>query len=163
MALAFLIVAAFVALFLVALGLPGLWVFLLAAVGYKLLVATALSWGVIAVAAGLAVVAEMLEWTISLRYTKKFGGSSRAGWGALLGGLVGAVLGVPIPILGSMIGSFAGSFIGAFLGEYSAERRHDVAHRAAWGALAGRTVATAVKMAIGFAMAVLVVFFALGA
>ncbi|MEO8451597.1 MAG: DUF456 domain-containing protein [Gemmatimonadota bacterium] len=162
MALALLIVAAFAGLFLVALGLPGLWLFLLAVVGFKLLVATPLSWTVIGVVAALAVFAEVIEWTISVRFTKKYGGSSRAGWGALLGGLVGAVVGVPIPIVGSMIGSFLGSFLGAFLGEYSAERRNDVAHRAAWGALIGRTVATGAKIAIGFAMAVLVVFFSLG-
>ncbi|GDX87456.1 hypothetical protein LBMAG44_13690 [Gemmatimonadota bacterium] len=56
---------------------------------------------------------------VAARYTKKYGGSSRAAWGALIGGVVGAMVGVPMPIIGSVIGALAGSFVGALLGEYS--------------------------------------------
>ncbi len=87
MALALLIGAQLAGLLLMPLGLPGLWLML---------------------AAGLATLAEILELTLTARYTKKYGGSSRAGWGALFGGLAGAFMGVPIPIVGSVIGAFAG-------------------------------------------------------
>ena len=151
-----LLAAQLIGLALVPLGLPGLWVMLLAGVGYRLLVPlTGLSWTWIAVAGALAVVAEILEFTLSVRYTRKYGGSRRAGWGALIGGLVGAVMGVPVPIIGSVIGAFAGSFLGALAAEYSLGRSHGEAHRSAWGALVGRAVATTVKTGLGLAIAVI--------
>ncbi len=143
-----------IGLALVPLGLPGLWLMLAAGVGYKLLVsATGLSWLAIAIVGGLAVVAEVLEFTLSVKYTRKFGGSRRAGWGALIGGLIGAIMGVPVPIVGSVIGAFAGSFLGALVAEYSLARDGRVAGRSAWGALLGRVAATAVKTALGAAIA----------
>jgi uncharacterized protein YqgC (DUF456 family) len=148
---------------LVPLGLPGLWVMLLGIVGY--------GWATdfrgvgawtIALAAGLAFAGELLEAWVGFRYARKFGGSRRAGWGALLGGLAGAVVGVPIPILGSVIGSFAGSFLGAALFEYiAAWRTLGAAFQAGWGALLGRTWAVATKTALGLAIAVAAVAAAL--
>lgn len=151
-----LLVAALVAGFLlIPLGLPGLWLMLAAAVGYKLLVAGAgFGWWPIVVGVFLAGAAEVLEFTLSLRYTRKYGGSRRAGWGALVGGLVGAIVGVPVPVIGSVIGAFVGSFAGALLAEYSLGRNHRVAGRSAWGAVVGRVAATAVKSALGVAVAV---------
>ncbi|MBL8987341.1 MAG: DUF456 domain-containing protein [Gemmatimonadetes bacterium] len=143
-----------VGLALVPLGLPGLWLMLAAGIGYKLLVAgTGLSWLALGIVAAIAVVAEILEFTLSVKYTKKYGGSRRAGWGALLGGLIGAVMGVPVPIIGSVIGAFLGSFLGALAAEYSLARDSRVAGRSAWGALVGRVAATAVKTALGAAIA----------
>jgi uncharacterized protein len=135
------------------LGLPGLWLMLAAAVGYELLVPrSGIGWSMIAVATGLAVVAEVLEFSLSARYTRKYGGSRRAGWGALIGGFAGAIVGVPVPIIGSVIGAFAGSFLGALVAEYSVSRSTAVAHRAAVGSLVGRVASTAVKTAIGVAI-----------
>ncbi|MFN0181056.1 MAG: DUF456 family protein [Gemmatimonadales bacterium] len=92
-------------LLLVPLGLPGLWLMVAAAVAHQLLADPAtIGWTAILIATALATVAEILEFTLSVRYTEKYGGSKRAGWGALIGGLVGAVMGVPIPIIGSVIG-----------------------------------------------------------
>ena len=101
----------------------------------------------------LMAVAEGLEWVLTSRFTKKYGGSRRAGWGAVIGGMVGAFMGVPIPIVGSIVGAFAGAFIGAFVFEWSREQNHGVATRVAWGALIGRVVAAAIKVAIGLTMA----------
>ena len=68
--------------------------------------------------------------------------------------MVGAFIGVPLPIVGSIAGAFAGAFIGAFVFEWSRELNHGTATRVAWGALLGRVIAAAVKVAIGLAMAV---------
>ena len=145
-----------IGLALVPLGLPGLWLMLLAGVGYRLLVpATGLTWQWIVVATVLAAIAEILELSLSLKYTRKYGGSKRAGWGALFGGLIGAVVGVPVPIIGSVIGAFAGSFLGALAAEYSLGRSHGEAQRSAWGALVGRVAATTVKTGLGLAIAVI--------
>ena len=102
--------------------------------------------------------AEVLEYTISGRYTRKYGGSSRASWGAILGGLVGAVVGVPIPVVGSLFGAFVGAFAGAFIGELTVARgeRGDPT-RVATGALVGRAIAAAVKSALGLLVAVLLI------
>lgn len=144
-------------LLLVPLGLPGLWLMLAAAVAHQLLADPAtIGWTAILVATALATVAEILEFTLSVRYTKKYGGSKRAGWGALLGGLVGAVMGVPIPIIGSVIGAFAGSFVGALIAEYSVARDHGAAGRAAWGSVIGRVWATMAKTTLGLAIAIIV-------
>jgi len=153
-----LVLAALVSLVLTVFGLPGLWLFLLLAAGLKAAGAAAgLSWGVWLVGVGLAVVAEVIEWTTSMRYTRRSGGSRRAGWGALIGGVIGAIVGIPVPIIGSVLGSFAGSFLGALLAEFTATQDRDLAGRVAWGALIGRVVATAAKIVLGVVVAVLVV------
>jgi len=163
MAVAILAVVCLGALFLVVLGLPGLWLMLCAALLYNWLQpAAAIGWLAIGIAAALAVVAEVLEFTLAARYTTRYGGSRRAGWGAILGGIVGAMIGLPIPVVGSVIGAFAGSFAGALLFEITRPgASRDSAARVAWGALLGRVVATAAKTGLGCAMAVLLIVAAL--
>jgi len=136
-------------------GFPGTLVMFAAALCYYLLVpaggiglATVVGVGV------LMVVAEGLEWILTARFTKKYGGSRRAGWGAIIGGMVGAFLGVPVPIIGSIVGAFVGAFLGAFVFEYTRGTGHGTATRVAWGAFVGRVTAAAIKVAIGFMIAV---------
>lgn len=158
-----LLLAAIAGLFLTALGLPGLWLFLAAALAVKVLVAgTGLSWAALGAAALLAAIAEAIEFWAGLRYTRRAGGTARAGWAALLGGIVGGIVGVPIFLVGSVAGSFLGSFLGALLVEYAAVRDEVRAHRVAWGALMGRVVATAAKMMLGSVLAVIVLVSAWG-
>ncbi len=150
--------AGFLGLVLIPIGMPGLWVFFASTVGYRLLVGPRLSWAVVGTVGLLALAAEVLDWTVSAHYTKKFGGSSRAGWWALAGGLAGAIVGVPVPVIGSVIGSFAGAFLGALLAEYSQGRAHGDAGKAAWGAILGRMAATVVKIGFGFVSVVLALY-----
>jgi len=158
MSVILLTLAALLGLVLIAFGLPGAWLFLIAAVLLKAAgPAAGLSWAAVGIGMVLALIAELFEWFASLRWTRQSGGSRRAGWGALAGGIIGAVVGLPIPLLGSIIGSFAGSFLGALAAEYSATRDHSLAGRVAWGALVGRVVATALKMAIGVVIAVIII------
>jgi hypothetical protein len=120
-----------------------------------------LSVGLLLLVIGLALVGEVVEAWLGFRFAQRYGGSSRAGWGALLGGLVGAVVGVPIPIVGSVIGGFIGAFVGAVVFEYSRARHSEGALKAGWGAVLGRAAAAAVKMALGIVLVVLAVFAAL--
>lgn len=137
-------------LVMIPLGLPGLWVMLLGGVAHRLLVTPpTIGWLTLGLLTGIALVAEWLEFAVASRYTRQYGGSARASWGAILGGLAGAVVGVPVPVIGSVIGAFAGAFAGALAGEYTVERHHGKATRAATGALIGRAVATALKSVIG--------------
>lgn len=140
-------------LLLVPLGLPGTWLMLGAAVGYNALTGTeAIGLFTLIGATVLVLIAEWFEFVLGARYARKYGGSRRAGWGAIVGGLVGALVGVPVPIVGPMIGAMVGSFAGALLFEYSVSRDHRGATRVATGALIGRVAAIAVKVAIGCAL-----------
>ncbi|MGQ0766369.1 MAG: DUF456 domain-containing protein [Gemmatimonadota bacterium] len=144
-------------LFVVPLGLPGLWMMIGAAFLWNWIVPTAtIGWGALGLSVAMAVLAEVFEWTLSAKYTARYGGSRRAGWGAILGGIAGAFIGVPIPIIGSVIGAFAGAFAGALIMEFSRrESTAESATRVAKGALVGRVAATAVKVGLGCAVAAL--------
>ncbi len=155
-AVALLSLALLAGLALVPIGLPGLWVMLGAGLLFWILVpAGGIGLGTFLVAAALVVVAEILEYTIAGRYTRKYGGSRRASWGAIVGGIVGAVIGVPVPVLGSLVGAMVGAFVGAFAGELSVHRalRNDPT-RVATGALIGRAVAAAAKSGLGVLVAI---------
>ncbi|MFN2603649.1 MAG: DUF456 domain-containing protein [Gemmatimonadaceae bacterium] len=163
MALVLLVGALLLSLVLIALGLPGLWVMIASAVIYNILVGTApIGWFTLICVGILAGIAEVIEWTLSGKFARKYGGSRRAAWGAVIGGTLGAILGFPLPIVGPLIGAFAGSFIGALVGEVSSGGTHREATRVAWGALVGRVAATAIKMAIGAAIASWIFFAAIG-
>jgi len=152
-ALLILVTAGVIGLLLIPLGLPGLWLILLGILGYGWLTDfETLSVGFLILAITLAIIGEVVEAWLGFRFARRYGGSKRAGWGALLGGLIGAVVGVPVPIIGSVIGAFLGAFAGAALLEYTIERRSDVAARAGWGAVLGRAAAAATKMALGLVM-----------
>jgi uncharacterized protein len=144
-----------VGLMLVPLGLPGIWLIVGAAAIYNPLTGTeAIGTMTIVMVLVLATIAEVIEFTLAARFTRQYGGSKRAGWGAILGGMIGAIVGVPIPVIGSVIGAFVGSFAGALIAEWSRGTQTGPATRVATGALLGRVAATAAKIAIGFVMAV---------
>ncbi|MBL8996568.1 MAG: DUF456 family protein [Gemmatimonadales bacterium] len=157
MILALLILGALLSLPLTAVGLPGSWLFIAGVAIWKSFAADAgVGWVAIGIAFALALLGEVLEWSLSSKYTDKYGGSRRAAWGAIIGGLVGAVVGVPIPVLGSIIGSFLGAFLGALVAEYSVHRGTERAGRVAWGALVGRVIAAAAKVGLGVVLAVVI-------
>jgi uncharacterized protein YqgC (DUF456 family) len=157
-----LLAASVAGLLLIPFGLPGLWIIVLGIVTYGWLTDfRTLSAGLVALAIGLALLGEVVEAWVGFRFAQRYGGSRRAGWGALLGGLVGALAGVPVPVVGSVVGGFVGAFAGAALFEYTRARRSGGAVRAGWGAVLGRATAVAVKMALGVAIAVGALFEAL--
>lgn len=140
-------------LFIIPLGLPGTWVMLAAGVGYSILVPNSIGMFALIGTTIVAVVAEIFEFTLAGKYARKYGGSRRAGWGAIIGGTIGAIVGVPVPLIGPIIGAFAGSFLGALVAEFSRGTDVDSATRVAWGALVGRAVAAALKVAAGCVIA----------
>ena len=147
------------ALFIIPLGLPGTWAMVIAAWAYNYMVpGDPVGTFTILGTAALALIAEGLEFSLAANYTRKYGGSRRAGWGAILGGLVGAIVGIPIPLIGSMVGAFAGAFIGAWVFEKSRGKEGENATRVSTGALIGRVVASAKKVAIGLIMIVWIMF-----
>ncbi|MDP3911613.1 MAG: DUF456 domain-containing protein [Gemmatimonadales bacterium] len=142
-------------LVLIPLGLPGLWVMVGGILLYGWLTGfRSVGIATIGIVLALAFVGEILESWLGFRFAKRYGGSSRSGWGALVGGIAGAIIGVPIPVIGSVIGAFLGSFAGAALFELSASRQMGVAVSAGWGAVLGRAAAAALKIALGLIIAV---------
>ncbi|MGH7522338.1 MAG: DUF456 family protein [Gemmatimonadales bacterium] len=159
LAIVILATAILAGLFLIPLGLPGLWVMVGGILIYGWLTSfRSLSVALIAIVLGIAFVGEIIESWLGFRFAKRYGGSSRSGWGALIGGIVGAVIGVPIPVIGSVIGAFLGSFVGAALFEYTASRQLNVATRAGWGSVVGRAAAAAMKIALGLVISVIAAF-----
>jgi uncharacterized protein YqgC (DUF456 family) len=162
MAFSILTLVLILSLVLIALGLPGLWLMIASAVVYNITTHTdAIGWFSLIVVTILAIIAEIIEFTLSAKYARKFGGSRRAGWGAMLGGMVGAFMGVPIPIVGMLIGAFIGSFAGALVGELTTGSSGKDSARVATGALIGRALATAMKMGVGITIAVWLFFAAM--
>lgn len=159
LAITLLLVLSLAGLAMIPLGLPGLWVMVAGILAYGWLTGFH-SVGVVTIAlvVGLAFLGEIIENWIGFRYARRYGGSTRSGWGALIGGLVGAVIGVPVAIIGSVIGAFIGSFVGAALFEFTYSRHAGVATRAGWGAVLGRAAGAAMKIALGLVIAVIGVF-----
>jgi uncharacterized protein YqgC (DUF456 family) len=155
--MALLILAAVIVLsiILIVLGLPGLWIMVATAVAGNLIVpGEPIGWVSLIAVAALAFVAELLEFSLAGKYARKYGGSRRAGWGAIIGGIVGAMVGVPVPIVGPVIGAFVGSFLGALIAELTGGSSAGDATRVAKGALIGRVVSTALKIGIGFTIGI---------
>ena len=154
LALLLLLICSLAGLLLIPLGLPGLWVMLIGLIGYGALTEfRTVGIGTMGIALALCFVGEIVESWVGFKYARKYGGSRRAGWGAVVGGLVGAFAGIPIPVIGSIIGSFLGSFVGAAIFEFT--KSPERAAGAGWGALVGRLIATALKTALGFIIALL--------
>jgi uncharacterized protein YqgC (DUF456 family) len=161
MAIILLVAILLVSLFIIPLGLPGLWVMLAAGVGYSILVPESIGWFTLVGITVIAIIAEVVEFTLAGTYARKYGGSRRSSWGAIIGGTVGAIVGVPVPIIGSIIGAFVGAFLGALAFEYSAGGGAHHSTRVATGALIGKAVAAAMKVGAGIAMSVWLIFAAL--
>jgi len=138
---------------MIPLGLPGTWLQVLA-VGI-------VTWRMdrpllgFAIAVGLAVVGEIAETMSGQWGTRRFGGSRKAAWGALLGGFAGLFVGTPIPVVGSLVMSFVGTFVGAIAGEMWARGRVAPELRVGMGALVGRATGVAFKLGMAFVIAVL--------
>jgi uncharacterized protein YqgC (DUF456 family) len=161
--LALMIVAFIAGLVLIPFGLPGLWLIILALVGYAALGSfEQIGWMTIAAVVVLGVVAEATEAWLGFRFAKRYGGSNRAGWGAFLGGLVGAVVGTPLPVIGNIVGAFVGSYLGAIILARSPDTDIRVTLGAGWGAVLGRASGAAVKIAIALAIAVIGLYAAWG-
>ncbi|HEX8726593.1 MAG TPA: DUF456 domain-containing protein [Gemmatimonadaceae bacterium] len=157
MSVVILIVVLVGAMLLIPLGLPGTWVMVGAALVYDIAVQGGIGTVTVAGTAVLALIGELLEFSLAARYTRRYGGSRRAGWGAIVGGLVGAFVGVPVPVIGPVIGAFLGAFLGALAAEWTVRGDHRAATRVATGALLGRVAAAAMKVALGMVMAVWIV------
>jgi uncharacterized protein len=120
------------------------------------------SWTVLFVAAGLAMLGEVLEFVLGAAGSRHAGGSKRAAALAIIGSLIGGIAGtaLPVPLLGTLIGACLGAFAGSLLGDLWAGRPLFRSFEAGWGAAVGRFWGTVSKLAVG---AIIVVVLAIAA
>jgi uncharacterized protein len=140
-------------------GLPGTWLMILLPVLLKwwqpdqFLV----SWTVLGVAVGLAVLGEVFEFVLGAVGSRRTGGSTRGAVLALVGSLVGGVMGIalPVPVVGPLLGACFGAFVGALLGNLWAGRTLFQSFAAGRGAALGQFWGTVAKLAIGAIIAIM--------
>jgi len=163
MELLLLIAVILLSLFMIPLGLPGLWIMIASAFVYRMVLPGSIGVVTLAGIVILGVIAEVFEFTLSGQYARKYGGSRRASWGAMIGGVLGAIFffPIPIPFLGPIVGGMVGAFAGAFVGELSRRDQNVSATKVATGAMIGRAVAAAMKTGVGVVVAVWVIVAAL--
>jgi uncharacterized protein YqgC (DUF456 family) len=139
-----------VALITVPVGLPGVWIM----IGLAALLALggSIAWTTWLVLLAVAAVAEVGEFAIMAKVGKRFGGSRKAFWGALVGGFAGLFVGTPVPVVGSVLMAFAGSFVGAALVTVFEGRGVGDAGRVGTGILLARILAVGLKVAAGMAV-----------
>lgn len=94
----------------------------------------------------LSVLAEAVDFAVSVAGAMKFGGSKRGFWAFTIGGFIGAVLMTPFLLgLGMLIGSFLGGFIAMLTMELLARSKLKPTLRATYGAILGRMAGILVK------------------
>lgn len=143
-----------IALVLIPLGLPGLWLMVLVTLGLTL--AGSVGWKVGLGTAAAAAVAELAEFLVLQRFGRRYGGSRLAFWGAVLGGLSGLFVGIPVPVVGPLLSAFIGTFLGAGLVTWIETRSLEASTRVGWGLVLARTAAVGLKVATGLALVVVV-------
>ncbi len=141
--------------------LPGNWFVVALVAGFAWLfpeeAGRGIRWMTVGVAAGLALVGEVIEFAAGAAGAAKQGASRRAMVlalvGALVGSIVGVMIGAPVPVLGSfvmaLVGGAAGAFAGAYLGEMWKGRAEDARIAAGQGAFVGKIWGTLGKLATG--------------
>ncbi|MSR45346.1 MAG: DUF456 domain-containing protein [Phycisphaerales bacterium] len=147
---------------LVLFGLPGIWMMIALAIVNEFANDWWLgaggdwrAWTAIALAVGLALGAEAVEF-IAGAVGARTGGSSKWGMvGAMMGAVIGAIAGtvlIPIPIVGTLGGAALGAAFGAIVGEIcGAKKSLKESVAPAVGAASGRILGTLAKFPFAIA------------
>lgn len=150
------------ALFLVLLGLPGIWLM----VGVTAVCAWwqwnsgLYSAGLLVAIIVLATLGELLEFAAGMAGAKRAGSSRRGAMGAVVGGIAGAIVGtvlIPMPVAGSLMGGCAGAGIGAWSCELAGGRDRTASIRAGVGAGLGTLTGRLIKLGVAAVIWVAVV------
>ncbi len=158
-AISVVIFMAFLGVILTLVTLPGTWLMVLTALLMLLWQPTMFPWYTIVSLAVLALLAEGFEMLSGAVGTKKFGGSTKAAWGAVAGAIAGAILGsFVVPLIGTIIGAVLGAGGGAMFIERQVNKKswNDSA-KIGTGAAVGRLVAVVVKGSIAGIMALIMI------
>lgn len=149
--------AAFVVVLLQVAGLPGNWIVLGMIAVWKLIdpwgSALGLTWLFIVVMVLIAIVGELLEWAIQIRFGRRYGSTTKGDIGGIIGSIIGAIVLLPLFFgLGAVIGALVGAYLGTLVMELAQSRQAGESHKAAWGATMGRSLGMAMKLGLGIAI-----------
>lgn len=155
-----LLLAGVVGFVLTLLTLPGIWLPVVVALLFQWFIPGIFPWWAIGAAAGLGVLAEVLELVASAAGSTKAGGTKRAAAGAILGTIAGAIVGSMILFfpVGTILGAVAGAGVGASMLDRSRiGRTWRESVNVGAGAAAARGVAIVLKGAFGALMALVLI------
>lgn len=141
------------------LGFPGTFVIFADALVYGLITGFrgAITWPILLILLGLAVLSELFEFLLGTFTTLKFGASRWGVLGTLFGGILGAASGSALlPVVGTLFGALAGAFLGAFVLEMIHQSDQSRAARAGYGAFVGRILGTAMNLSCAVAMVAII-------
>jgi uncharacterized protein YqgC (DUF456 family) len=148
--------------------LPGNWIVVVITALFAAFVhpphGEGVSWTVVGVAVGLALLGELVEFAAGAAGAAKHGGRRRgmllAIGGAMIGSIAGGIVGVPVPVVGSVLGALGGGALGAFCGAYLGEtwkgKTGPERMAVSTAALVGRLLGTVGKLAVGVVMVVVI-------
>jgi len=133
--------------------LPGCFIIWGGVVLYRLWVPDGgVGWPFVFISAGLAILAQVLDFLAGYFGARRFGATWKGGVGALIGAIVGPMAGSAIPGPGTIIGLIIGPIVGAFLGEIASGRTWEEGGRAGFGTVVGGIVAFVLKFVIAVIM-----------
>jgi uncharacterized protein YqgC (DUF456 family) len=141
------------------LGFPGTFVIFADALVYGLITAFrgAITWPILLILLGLAVLSQLFEFLLGTFTTLKFGASRWGVLGTLFGGILGAACGSALlPVVGTVLGALAGAFLGAFVLEMIHQADQSRAARAGAGAFVGRILGTTLNLSFAIAMVTII-------
>ncbi len=147
-----LLIALLIGLGITVVGLPGLWVMLLAAMVYAWITHRVYVGGTsLIVISVLCIVAETVELFAGAAAAKRAGAGKRAMVFASIGAIVGSILFsfIPVPVLAQIVGACVGAGAGALLAELSSGTTAGMSLRIGVGAAKGRLVGTLLKLVFG--------------
>jgi uncharacterized protein len=147
-----LLIVLLIGLGITVLGLPGLWVMLLAVIIYAWITHWIYVAGTSLIAISiLCVLAETVELFAGAAAAKKAGAGKRAMIFASIGAIVGGILFsfIPIPILAQIVGACVGAGAGALIAELSSGTTAGASFRIGVGAAKGRLIGTILKLIFG--------------
>lgn len=146
--------------FLTLIGLPGNWLMVgltaFFAFFFPVVGTVGISWTVVAVLAGLALIGEVLEFGLGAASLAKGGskqGALLAVIGSFLGSILGATLGSSIPVIGPIFGivvfASVGAMVGAVIGELRTGKSTELSLEIGKAAFWGRLLGSVAKIVIG--------------
>lgn len=154
-----IILVGIVSIGMTAIGLPGNWLMIIAALGYGYLEGFVhMTSTVLLLLLGAVITGELVEFAAGSLGAKKENASRSAIIAAFIGGIAGGILGTGImPGLGSIAGAVCGSFAAGYVAEYMATGNKEKAAKVAKSIVIGQALALIFKLAVAIGMLALII------
>ena len=152
------IVVLFLGVFSTVFGFPGTIIILIDALIYALITGfDKVGFKAIISLIILSILAEALDFGLSMAGAERFGATRKGAWASVIGGIIGAVAMSPFFYgLGAFAGAFIGGFSGIFIIEMIRQGGFKPALRASYGSILGRVAAIITKGIVSLIMVIVV-------